>query len=93
MILFENCKCKLDTRTINLFGVSRTCLSHSKSGWLCQGCRRQGNASSLTGTDELATYRIDAVKESREQFFRRTVSQLLARPCVQFIGRGQNVVC
>ena len=66
-IFFVNCKCKLDTpHEQNQFGVSRTCLPHSKHGWRCQGCRRQGTADSLTESDGVATCRIDLVKEGIE---------------------------
>ena len=77
----------------NLLGVSQPCLSYSELSWLCQGCRRQGGAGALTGTGEVATYRIDAVKESIEQFLRRTIAQLPAGPSVQFVGSGQDILC
>ena len=73
-----NCKCKLDTCTVELRESER------RSGWKPQ--------ASVLGDAAAAFGCVNRVEELVKQFLRGAVAKLLARPSVQFISCSQDIL-
>ena len=73
-----NCKCKLDTCTVELSESER------RSGWK--------PLASVLGDAAAAFGCVNRVEELVKQFLRGTVAKLLARPSVQFISCSQDIL-
>ena len=78
IFLFANCKCKLDTCTVELSESER------RSGWK--------PLASVLGDAAAAFSCVNRVEELVKQFLRGTVAKLLARPSVQFISCSQDIL-
>lgn len=76
--LFANCKCKLDTCTVELSESER------RSGWK--------PLASVLGDAAAAFGCVNRVEELVKQFLRGAVAKLLARPSVQFISCSQDIL-
>ena len=74
---FANCKCKLDTCTVELSE------SEHRSGWK--------PLASVLGDAAAAFGCVNRVEELVKQFLRGAVAKLLARPSVQFISCSQDI--
>ena len=72
-----NCKCKLDTCTVELSESER------RSGWK--------PLASVLGDAAAAFGCVNRVEELVKQFLRGAVAKLLARPSVQFISCSQDM--
>lgn len=77
-IIFANCKCKLDTCTVELSESER------RSGWK--------PLASVLGDAAAAFGCVNRVEELVKQFLRGAVAKLLARPSVQFISCSQDIL-
>ena len=77
-ILIANCKCKLDTCTVELSESER------RSGWK--------PLASVLGDAAAAFGCVNRVEELVKQFLRGAVAKLLARPSVQFISCSQDIL-
>ena len=77
-IIFANCKCKLDTCTVELSESER------RSGWK--------PLASVLGDAAAAFGCVNRVEELIKQFLRGAVAKLLARPSVQFISCSQDIL-
>ena len=77
-ISFANCKCKLDTCTVELSESER------RSGWK--------PLASVLGDAAAAFGCVNRVEELVKQFLRGAVAKLLARPSVQFISCSQDIL-
>lgn len=77
LFLIANCKCKLDTCTVELSESER------RSGWK--------PLASVLGDAAAAFGCINRVEELVKQFLRGAVAKLLARPSVQFISCSQDI--
>ena len=73
-----NCKCKLDTCTVELSESER------RSGWK--------PLASVLGDAAAAFGCVNRVEELVKQFLRGAVAKLLARPSVQFISCSQDIL-
>ena len=73
-----NCKCKLDTCTVELSESER------RSGWK--------PLASVLGDAAAAFGCVNRVEELVKQFLRGAVAQLLARTSVQFISCSQDIL-
>ena len=76
--VFANCKCKLDTCTVELSESER------RSGWK--------PLASVLGDAAAAGGCVNRVEELVKQFLRGAVAQLLARASVQLISSRQDVL-
>ena len=77
-IYFANCKCKLDTCTVELSESER------RSGWK--------PLASVLGDAAAAFGCVNRVEELVKQLLRGAVAKLLARPSVQFISCSQDIL-
>ena len=75
---YANCKCKLDTCTVELSESER------RSGWK--------PLASVLGDAAAAFGCVNRVEELVKQFLRGAVAKLLARPSVQFISCSQDIL-
>ena len=76
--MFANCKCKLDTCTVELSESER------RSGWK--------PLASVLGDAAAAFGCVNRVEELVKQFLRGAVAKLLVRPSVQLISSRQDVL-
>ena len=76
--MFANCKCKLDTCTVELSESER------RSGWK--------PLASVLGDAAAAFGCVNRVEELVKQLLRGAVAKLLARPSVQFISCSQDIL-